>query len=77
MTEAELIEEVLKALETEDPDGFHTTKEFAKLLGVAIPTVRAKLHAIDDAGRLEVGTVTRLSLGRISAPVTAYRILPE
>jgi DNA-binding Lrp family transcriptional regulator len=61
----------------EDPDGFHTTPEYAEMLGLGDGAVRKRLKKLERDGRLERGRKLVECLSGHRQTVTAYRIVPE
>ncbi len=74
MTDNEVLQELLDVFKTDDPDDVFTTREWAAKVERTINWTRTRLHALKDAGRLELITVTRETLAGRPAPTTAYRI---
>jgi len=77
MTEGELLAELASVLAEAAPENAFTARELRKLTGWGHAKLRDRLYALDDAGRLDVLTVTRPTLGGVMRPTQAYRLKPS
>ena len=78
MNTAELIaalEEVLVS-QRADTEGYYTSKEWAKMMGVTTKTALSRLEAVKEAGRLSRADVSREDLDGTWSKRAGYRILP-
>lgn len=77
MTEAQLLEAVYAELAgAAGPEDALTTKEWAKAMGVSVPTARKRIGTLVEAGKMERVQVPRTSpMSGVSQPVRGYRLL--
>jgi DNA-binding IclR family transcriptional regulator len=59
------------------PDGWYTTADLRRLLGLSEGETYRRLHALQDAGRLEVGQAPRVTLTGVVRRAPAYRLRDE
>lgn len=73
-------DELLRLLESavqDGPDDARTAEEWAEIAGVSRPTMRKRLKALKDVGRIECVKVRRERLNGVIAPMDAYRLKEE
>ena len=65
-----------EVLDEQDDDGFRTSRQISEELGLSITLTRQLLNEIADNDMLEVGRVSRKTLGGVGK-VLAYRLKSE
>tara|TARA_R110000796_G_scaffold160399_1_gene277235 strand:- start:243 stop:524 length:282 start_codon:yes stop_codon:yes gene_type:complete len=77
MTAAQMIEELGSVFaDAEDPEGYYTTDEWCKAIGLEVSAMRRRLKRAKDAGRLDRMEVKRETIRGHMTKVSAYRVKP-
>ncbi len=78
MTRDEILAEFEAILAVqEDQEGYLTAEEFCEMMGLGKVAVQRRLRVVQQAGRLAVAKVQRMSIDGRLMRTPAYRILPE